>query len=125
MAYVEVNFRVAARPNEGTCFVLCINESDSGDYGQWKVLENTYSPFMQSPGVYPLAAEYSQLQNLERQGNAIGQFQYTIKDGVAEEIETTIAKAFEYYNQSKQKETQADSEEDVFLSDNDDVGFGY
>jgi len=103
VAYVEVNFRVAARPNEGTCFVLCINESDSGDYGQWKVLENTYSPLMQSPGVYPLAAEYSQLQHLERQGNAMGQFQYSIRDNVMEELETTINKAFEYHNQSMQK----------------------
>lgn len=99
-SFVEVNFRVPARPNEGTCFVLCFNENDDSDYGQWKVLENTYSPLIQSPGVYSLAAEHSQLKNLERQGGAMGHFQYKIRDNVMDELEITINKAFEYYNQS-------------------------
>jgi hypothetical protein len=124
-AYVEVNFRVPARPNEGTCFILCLNENDESDYGQWKVLENTYSPLMQSPGVYSLAAEHSQLRHLERQGNAMGQFQYTIRDNCMEELETTLNKAFQYHQQSMQKQKQSDEEADSFLSDDDDSGFGY
>lgn len=122
VAYVEVNFRVVARPNEGTCFVLCISENDSNDYGQWKVLENTYNPLIQSPGVYSLAAEYSQLKHLERQGNAMGQFQYTIRNTVTEELETTINKAFEYHNQSLASRRTKDKLVDKI--EDDEFGFG-
>lgn len=121
-AYVEVNFRVPARPNEGTCFILCLNEADDSDYGRWKVLENTYHPLMQSSGVYSLAAEHSQLKQLERQGNAMGQFQYTIRDNVVEELETTIKKAFEYHNQSLSNQRKQGKLRDEI---EDEIGFSY
>ncbi len=101
-SYVEVVFRVPSRPNEGTCFILCINEKDESDYGDWKVLENTYHPLMSSsPGVYPLSAELSQLKNLQRQGGGMGQFEFSIRDNVKEELANIIKKAFEYYNQAE------------------------
>lgn len=123
-SYVEVVYRVQARPNEGMCFILCFEENDDSDYGQWKILENTYSPLMISPGVYPLQAEYSQLKILEQQGNAIGQFQYHIRDNVKEELENLINRAFEYQNKPPQAfdvETSQDTSLSLYENDEESL----
>lgn len=127
-ALVEVNFRTQARPDEGLAFVLCLDESNPGDYGQWKVLEATNSPLVRSPGVYPLAVDMALLQTLVRQGNAMSIHQYELKNSVTEELEAILGRSIEYRNQVLEEERRLPERKQQLideLEDYDDAGFGY
>ncbi|MDO8570561.1 MAG: serine/threonine-protein kinase [Candidatus Daviesbacteria bacterium] len=94
-AYGYAEILKSTQKDEGINFILVKNTDD--DYGTWKALEITFSVFI-GRLIYPLAVEYQILAQVAKQGNAIGNYQYTSRADVKEEIQKVIQKALEYLN---------------------------
>jgi hypothetical protein len=118
VAHIEVHLPPnLGYQDEGNNFVLCA--TDDNDYGTWRVLEITNSPFIPKP-VYPIGADMQTLERVIKMGNTVDIYQKQIKNNVEEEIASLLNKAFEYYNRGKLKQEEI---LETFTVD-DDVGFG-